>query len=72
MDICYIKAIFQLYLAGVGHFLMVSNGELVHKAVSQLYMTGLGHLVMVNNGQLLYECSISVVHGWSGPSCNDK
>ena len=31
MDICYIKAIFQLYLAGVGHFLMVSNGQLVHK-----------------------------------------
>ena len=39
---------------------------------SQLYMTGLGHFVMVRNGQLLHECSISVVHGWSGLSCKCK
>ena len=41
-------------------------------AASQLYVTGLGHLVMVSKGQLLHECSISVVHGWSGSSCNGK
>ena len=41
-------------------------------AASQLYMTGLGHIVIVSNGQLLHECSISVVHGWSGSSCIGK
>ena len=41
-------------------------------ASSQVNMAGLGHLVMVSNGQLLHERSISVVHGWSGSSCNGK
>ena len=41
-------------------------------AASQLYMAGQGHLVMVSNGQLLHERIISVVHGWSGSSCNAK
>ena len=41
-------------------------------ASSQLYMSGLGHFVMVSNGQLLHECSISVVHVWSGSFCNGK
>ena len=41
-------------------------------AASQLYVTGLGHFVIVNNGQLLHECSILVVHGWSGSSCYGK
>ena len=41
-------------------------------ASSQLYMAGLGHLVMVSKGQLLHECSILVVNGWPGSSCNGK
>ena len=41
-------------------------------AASQLYMAGLGHLIMVGNGQLFHKCSISVVHGWSGSSCNGR
>ena len=39
---------------------------------SQLFMAGLGHLVMVSNGQLLTEGSFSVIHRWSGLSCNGK
>ena len=38
----------------------------------QLYMADMGYLVSVSKGQLLHECSISVVHGWSGLSCNGK
>ena len=38
----------------------------------QLYMADMGYLVSVSKGQLLHECSISVVHGWSGSSCNGK
>ena len=38
----------------------------------QLYMADMGYLVSVNKGQLLHECSISVVHDWSGLSCNGK
>ena len=41
-------------------------------AISQSYMTGLGHLVMISNGQLLNKGGISVLHSWSGSSCNGK
>ena len=66
------NAVSQLYMAGLGHLVMVSNGQLYMNALSQLYMTGLGHHEMVNNGQMLHECSISGVYGWSGSSCNCK
>ena len=53
MDNCYINAASQLYLAGLGHLVMVSNGQLLHDC-------------------MLHDCIISVVHGWSGSSCNGK
>ena len=31
MDKCYINAASQLYMAGLGHLVMVSNGQMLHK-----------------------------------------
>ena len=31
MDNCYINAAIQLYMAGLGHLVMVSNRKLFHK-----------------------------------------
>ena len=39
-------------------------------AASQVYIASLVHLAMVSKGQLLHKRSDSVVHGWSGSSCN--
>ena len=62
----------HLYMAGLGHFVMVSKGQRLHDCIILVVHDRSDHLVMVSNGQLLNEGSISVVHRWSGLSCNGK
>ena len=57
-------------MAGLVHFVMVSNGQVLQECSILVVHGSSGHLVMISNGQLLHERSISFVHGWCGSSCN--
>ena len=72
MDNCYIIAASQFYMTGLGHLVIVSNGQLLHECSNSTVYGWSGHLVTVSNGQLLNKCSVSTVHCWSWSSCNDK
>ena len=62
----------QLYMTGLCHLVIVSNGQMLHECSFLVVHGSSGHLVMLSNGQLLHECSNSFVHGWSGSFCNGK
>ena len=62
----------QLYMAGLGHLVMVSNGHMLHECSILVVHGSSGHLVMLSNGQLLHDCIISIVHDRSESSCNGK
>ena len=66
------KAVSQLYMAGLDHLVTVSNGQLLHLISIFVVHSWSGSSCNGKYRQLLNEGSISVVRRWSWSSCYGK